>query len=227
MRVLVLILMSDGFPYDKFREVWKTYMKSHPNVDCYFYTGKPNLFSEYLLTDDTLYIRISNSLSNIFERTLRAFRYFMNMRPNTYSFMFRANASTLINLHRYYDMCKEFPKENFCSAITGTYPQRDVKEFPSGCGYTLSIDLVKRFARTPDLQNVYIDDVSIGYYLGQWGIPIVPSSRYRFAMRPHTPEEIEDAISKHFHFRFRNDVDDRQWDIDSMRAIANIIYSKK
>jgi hypothetical protein len=229
MRVLVLILMSPGYPYDQFRAIWRTYMKSHPNVDCYFYVAKPNLVTEYLLDDDTLWIRLPEKSAFLFEKTIRAFRYFVNMRPNVYSFVFRPNASALMNLNHYYELCKTFPTERFCYAPIlrrGVVIEHPVVEAPSGCGYTLSIDLVKRFAREQGLQNVLIDDISIGYYLQEWGIPITPARVHQFQMRDHTPEEISDILSTNYHFRFRNDPH-RDWDIRAMKLMADTIYSKK
>lgn len=229
MRVLMLILMSEGFPYDQFRAIWRSYMKSHPNIDCYFYCGKPNLVTDYLLQDDTLWIRISERHSDIFERTLRAFRYFLNMRPNTYSFVFRPNASALIDLNKYYEICKTFPTTNFCGGEImrrGAVIEHPVVEAPSGAGYTLSIDLVKRFAREQGLRNVLIDDISIGYYLQEWKIPITSVEKHTFQMREHTPEELKEIIDKHFHFRFTN-YHHRDWDITAMKTVANIIYGKK
>lgn len=229
MRILMLVLMSEGQPYDQFRAVWRRYMKSHPNIDCYFYMGNPNLASDYLLDDDTLWIRISNSLPDIFERTMRAFRYFVNMRPNIYRFLYRPNASCVVNFNRYYDLCKTFPTEKFCSAVVGGPSpggEHPAKTFPSGSGYTLSFDLVKKFARDPDLKNIYIDDVSIGCYLEQWGIPITPAERYSFEMRYYSPEELANILNHYFHLRFRNDPR-RDWDVSAMNIVVDSIYGKK
>jgi hypothetical protein len=229
----MLVLMSDGYPYDQFRSIWRKYMKSHPNIDCYFYQGNMGLLTEYKLTEDTLWIRTSNSFQNIFHRTLLAFRYFVNMRPNTYSFVFRPNASCIVNFNKYYEMCKSFPTQNFCSAEIlrrGEVIEHPVVEAPSGAGYTLSIDLVKRFAREQGLKNVLIDDISVGYYLQEWKIPITPALMYKFERREYSPEEVMELLSKHFHFRFRTSSlrdKNRDWDIGAMNSITNILYGKK
>ena len=233
MRVLMLVLMSTGYPYDQFRAIWRTYMKSHPNIDCYFYQGDMSMITDYRLDEDTLWIRTSNSLPNIFHRTLLAFRYFANMRPKTYTFLFRPNASCIVDLNKYYEMCKSFPTETFCSAEIlrrGEIIEHPVVEAPSGAGYTLSFDLVRRFAREQNLHNVLIDDISIGYYLQEWKIPITPSKMYKFERREYSPEEIAEVLSNDFHFRFRTGstrANDRDWDIVSMNTIANILYRKK
>ena len=229
MRVLMLILMSEGHPYDSFRTIWRTYMKSHPGIDCYFYCAKPNLFTDYQLDDDTLWIRLPENHGTLFEKTIRAFRYFVNMRPNTYSFVFRPNASALVNLPKYYEMCTTFPTTGFCSAPIlrrGEVIEHPVVEAPSGCGYTLSFDLVKRFAREPNLRNVVIDDISIGYYLQEWKIPIVSAVVYPFEYREYSPEELGGILASNFHFRFRT-TDDRRWDIQTMKLVADTIYGKK
>jgi hypothetical protein len=229
MRVLMLILMSNGHPYDQFRAIWRRYMKSHPNIDCYFYQGDTRLLTDYRLDEDTLWIRISNALPNIFNRTILAFRYFVNMRPNTYTFMFRPNASCIVDLGKYYEMCKSFPTQNFCSAEIlrrGEVIEHPVVEAPSGAGYTLSFDMVRRFAREQGLQNVLIDDISIGYYLQEWKIPIAPATMYKFERREYSYEEIKEILSNNFHFRFRTG-EPRDWDIQSMNTVANILYSNK
>ena len=223
----MLVLMSEGFPYDQFRETWRRYMKSHPNIDCYFYVAKPNLFTEYLLTDDTLYIRLPENHGALWEKTVRAFRYFLNMRPNTYSFLYRPNASALVNLNKYYELCKTFPTKNFCSAVVVSCPELQIEESPSGAGFTLSFDLVKRFARDTSVHCIYIDDVTVGYYLREWKIPIVPADRFVVDRREYTPQELNDiASSHHHHFRFRNN-DHRDWDVMAMNMIADRIYGKK
>jgi len=222
----MLVLMSEGFPYDQFRQVWRRYMKSHPNIDCYFYMSKPNLFTDYLLTDDTLYIRLQESYGTIWEKTLRAFQYFVNMRPNTYTFLYRPNASALVNLTNYYELCKTFPTTNYCSAAIAKCPPVGLDQSPSGAGYTLSFDLVKRFCRDTTIRQVWIDDVTIGWYLREWKIPIVPAYTYVFEIRDYSDEELKEISSQHFHFRFRNDPR-RDWDIQTMSRLADCIYGKK
>ena len=230
----MLVLISSGFPYDQFRANWKRYMKSHPNIDCYFYQGDLSMISEYRLDNDTLWIRTSNSLTNIFHRTLLAFRYFVTMRPNVYSFVFRPNASCLVDFNKYYEMCKTFPVTNFCSAEIlrrGEVIDHPVVEAPSGAGYTLSIDLAERFAREPDLRNILIDDISIGYYLQEWKIPITPAKMYKFERREYSDEEVLKLLSENFHFRFCTTPtrlsQGRDWDIGAMGSITNIVYGKK
>jgi len=234
MRILMLVLMSGGYPYDQFRANWKKYMKSHPNVDCYFYQGDTLMLTDYRLDSDTLWIRTPNSLENIFNRTLLAFRYFVNMRPNVYSFVFRPNASCIVNLGKYYEMCKSFPTTNFCSADilrSGEVIEHPVVESPSGAGYTLSIDLVTRFASESNLRNVLIDDISIGYYLQEWKVPIAPARLYKFERREYSDQEILTILSENFHFRFCTGPSytprGRDWDIGAISSITNIIYGKK
>jgi hypothetical protein len=182
-----------------------------------------------MLTDDTLWIRTPETYSNIFEKTILAFRYFVTTRPNTYTFLFRPNASALVDLGKYYDLCKTFPTQNFCSAEIlqrGKVIEHPEIEAPSGAGYTLSFDLVNRFARTPGLRQVLIDDVTIGYYLQEWKIPIVSAPRYNFGLREYSDDELQAILAKHFHFRFRNEPC-RNLDATMMNAIADRIYAKK
>jgi hypothetical protein len=85
---------------------------------------------------------------------------------------------------------------------------------------------VKRFAREQNLQNVVIDDISIGYYLQEWKVPIVPARVYAFEYREYSPEELTEIVASNFHFRFRTNPD-RIWDIQAMKLVADTIYGKK
>ena len=93
------------------------------------------MLTDYRLEGDTLWIRMSEKYHRIFDRTIYAFRYFMKTRPNTYTFMFRPNASALIDLNKYYELCKTFPTTNFCGAEImrrGAVIEHPVEEAPSG-----------------------------------------------------------------------------------------------
>jgi len=221
----MLILMSEGFPYDQFRETWRRYMKSHPNIDCYFYQGNPNLSTNYLLEEDTLWIRLPETFPYITEKTWRAFQYFAQTRPDTYTFLYRPNASSFVDLFKYYEMCKTFPTQRFCSAVVGEYDKLRLP-FPSGSGYTLSFDVVKRFAIQPNIRTVLIDDVTIGYYLRQWNIEITPALRYDITHYPPSPHIVSFIVSTHFHVRCKNEPD-RNKDIEAMNMLVDRIYGKK
>jgi hypothetical protein len=201
MKVLFLILASDTHPiYLKHQACWRRYMKSHPDVDAYFYKGNPNQEEEYKLEGDTLWIRIPESIPNVYPKTLMAFKYFLP-RLSDYDFVFRANMSTFIVFDRYLEFCSHLSKQNTCSAVIGTF---DGIAYPSGCGYTLSPDLVKRIVENPIPQH-YIDDVTIGKMMGKWGIPIFRAPRIIIGDLQAFRNLDLTKEPNNFHFRCRND----------------------
>jgi hypothetical protein len=74
--------------------------------------------------------------------------------------------------------------------------------YPSGAGFTLSIDLVKRIIHDPPAFD-QADDITVGRALEAWGIPITQVRRINFT-DDHT---LESAIKQMPHvgdaFQFR------------------------
>lgn len=150
-------------------------MKLNPNVDCYFYKGHPDLVHPAILEDDTLWLRVSERLDKVYEKTLLAFEHFIP-EIDKYDFVFRSNLSTLVSFQHLVEFCNDLPRTNICAALIGQYG--DIP-FPAGNGFLLSTDLVRRLLqeRPPLIEQ---DDVSIGAALQQWNIPIVEFIRSDF-----------------------------------------------
>jgi hypothetical protein len=199
-RVLVLVLASDTNPiYVEHQKLWRLYMKRNPFVDCYFYKGDPDLPEPASLVGDTLFLKIEDTLDTVYEKTLRAFEYFEPEFPK-YKCIFRTNLSSVVIFHAYINYCKTIPSESFCSAYVGI--ENGVR-FPGGAGYTLTPDVATRFIRErPPL--VIQDDVSVGYALLAWGIPITGARRLDFISKAHYDKWHEVGIPGDiFHFRVK------------------------
>jgi len=223
-KILMLVLASDNNPiYKEHQRIWRSYMHTNPNIDCYFYKGDPTLEQEYKLIEDTLYIQIEDTLENVYEKTLRAFKFF---EPNfhKYKCIFRTNLSSVVIFHRYIEYCKTIPTHSFCSAHIGIENQ---VPFPAGAGFTITPDIASRLvAERPPL--ISQDDVSIGYALQSWGIPITSVNRMDFI----TPELYNDyhlKIPSIFHFRIKQLVRHIQnintpYEIELMEKIVSMYY---
>lgn len=170
-RILMLIIANDdGGIYSALQTYWKRYMNSSPHIDCYFIKGRLEQDEEFIIDENTLFIKTREGYTEndaIYVKTMRAFHYF---RPVfiKYDFVFRTCLSSHIRFDKYLDFCKTLPKSGLCAAYTRNYENII---FPSGSGYTLSIDLVKRLLDEPVKYHT-IDDVTIGFAMQQWGIPI-------------------------------------------------------
>ena len=179
MRILCLILASDTSPeYKEFQSLWRRYMKQTKSVDCFFYKGDPSLPEPIILKGDTLWIRIKEDWNTIYEKTLRAFEFFIPHLPN-YDFVYRTNLSTFTSFPELIEYCESLPKEDCCAAVVGGIPEiaenRDSlqypRSFPGGNGFILSPNLVRRVVDEKEPLD-YQDDITIGNALRKWGIRI-------------------------------------------------------
>lgn len=243
MKILCLILASDTAPeHVKFQALWRRFMLLHPDVDCYFYKGHPDLNQESFIEDRTLWIRIHDTIDTVYEKTLRAFEHFI---PNLsrYDFVYRSNLSTLVSFSHMIEFCKDLPRTECCSAFTGGInPNVPISErnslkypgsFPGGNGFILSPDLVRRLVeeREPLVQQ---DDVTIGNALRRWGISIREFVRPDFLgvdkpwyvnnydlLQPHERNNTPKKIM--FTYRFKSD--NRNEDIEMMSILIRRLYN--
>jgi hypothetical protein len=190
-------------------------MNLHPKIDCYFYKGDPTLPTEAVLRGNTLLLRIEESLDTVYEKTLRAFRFFEPQLSN-YTFVYRTNLSSFIDFGKYLQVCARFPRTECCAAWVGWYEEGI--PFPSGAGFTLSPDLVRRLLReNPPL--LVQDDITIGHTLHRWGIPILPVSRADYvAVENAFAINCSDPEMPIFHYRLRSD--DRNLDVIALRTLV-------
>lgn len=192
-------------------------MKSNPNVDCYFYKGDPTLETEYKLDGDTLWIRIKESLDTVYEKTLKAFEYFANTL-NDYDFVFRPNLSSFVAFDKYVQACESFPKRRFVSAFVGYY---DNYTFPSGSGFTMTPDVVLELIKDSP-PEVEVDDVTIGRWLYQKGIPIQPVPRCDYTNDLGVPKYRNGTADNTFHYRIKNT--NRELDLDIHHLLFRTFY---
>ena len=173
MKILMLILASDGSPeYRKFQELWRQYTKSNQHIDCYFYKGDPNLEEEAKLVDDTIYVKIEDTLDNVFDKLMMTLR-FLSPRFHKYDFLYRTNLSSFVDFNKFVHFCTLLPRANVCAAVLGHH---DGVLFPSGAGFTLSIDLVKRLVEE-NPPNFFLDDVTIGKAMSKWNVQWIRVNR--------------------------------------------------
>lgn len=188
----MLILASNG--YEPFKAVWRKYMHSHPQIDCYFYIGNPNMEKDAELIDDTIYVKVDDSIPYVYQKFMATLRFIQPQLEN-YDFLFRPNLSCFVDFKKYIEFCETLPTANVCAAMVGDFHGF---KFPSGSGFTLSIDLVNRLVRE-NLPVYHVDDVTIGKILNMWDIPIIPVDRidYQEGGKDLVPHE------KIFHYRFK------------------------
>lgn len=122
-------------------------MNRHPNIDCLFLKGDPNVENPYI-QGDTFFANCEDSLiPGVFIKTVIAFHCF----KDKYDYYFRTNLSSFIVLDKMYKLCENSPRERFCRALTGNHGQI---KYPSGCGFLISNDVLNSIIQVPRILNL-------------------------------------------------------------------------
>jgi hypothetical protein len=201
---MLVLANDDGGLFSKLQECWLRYMDSSPQIDCYFLKADPTMEEPSRLDGHTLYIKYIEGYDtndSLYVKTLKAFKHFMPV-IDTYDFVFRTNLSSHVRFNKYLEFCAGLPRNNLCAAII--YANHGYV-YPSGAGFTLSIDLVRRLLEDPPVHYI-MDDVTIGIALTKWKIPIRAVPRVDFGA-PYSIDTILTTISRAsmsaFHFRVK------------------------
>jgi len=203
MRVLMLVLANDdGGLYSSLQDMWRRYMKSSPQIDCYFIKGRLDQLEAVSIEGDSLYFKTEEGYGDIpFKKTLAALRHFETQFGN-YDFIYRTNLSSHIDFMKYLEFCDTLPRKELCAALINT---NHGYRYPSGAGFTISMDLAKRLIDDPP-EHYVMDDVTVGVALAKWRIPIRAVPRIDF-LKPLFKSEILSQIARSdpraFHFRIK------------------------
>ena len=179
-------------------------------------------FESLFYEDKVALIGLLKRFDTCYEKTLRAFTFF---RPtfSKYDFIFRTNLSSFIVLDRYVNLVKQWPRTNFCSAFIGTI--KEGLQFPSGAGFTITPDLVERLLDEQPPLFVQ-DDVTIGYSLDKWNIPIHSVHRTDILLNEQV-DMIHEYIKQSdniFHYRLKNIHGNRDIDVKVMKLLLEYHY---
>jgi hypothetical protein len=229
-RVLMLVLASDTSPiYVEFQSLWRQYMTSHPNIDCYFYKGDPTQEEEeYKCVNNTLTIRIDDGPHLIYDKMCKAFAYFES-QLDAYDYVYRPNLSSFIVFKNYLETLRvlytsQNKPERFCCAVIGDY--NGIK-FPSGSGFTITPDIVRYILRNPRPKYIE-DDVTVGVILKDMGINITPVHRVDILTEQNRNliECIDIDNINVFHYRLKSNCGNRRNDIENFKKLLEKYYIK-
>lgn len=223
MRILMLVISSNTFPvYEKHREVWRLYMKRHPDIDCFFIEYKPTTFLT-TLTQDTLYMRGVERYGNIIGKTIESLEYFLPKRP--YDYIVRTNLSSVWDFSRLVQYLQDKPRTRFYSGQIGTH---EIVPFASGAGMIMSQDVAIQLLqnRRSALQYNGFDDVAIGKALHDVGIYPVELPRVDFVSANHYIAHYDKVPEGTFHYRIKHEDyrGDRMEEPFIMKKIVESLY---
>lgn len=218
MKILMLILASDGnLEYTKFQSLWRQYTKSSPYIDCIFYKGDPNLDQEAVLIGDTIYVKIEDTLDNVYEKLMKTLRFLYPIF-NQYDYLFRTNLSSFVDFGKYIEFCTTLPNSNCCAAVFGRHENIT---FPSGAGFTISIDLAKRLVEE-NPPAVFLDDVSVGGGLANWDVQYIRVNRLDYNSDGRWSYEHQ-PLPNETVFHYRAKTENRQNDYEALQTRLRIV----
>lgn len=207
----MLVISSQTQPvYRHHKAIWETYMKSHPDIECYFIEFTPAVLSP-LLTSNTLFLRGRETYLGILDKTFRALDYFT--RRKQYDYVIRTNLSSVWIFPKLMRFLETAPRTGLYGGVRNEYHPWN---FISGAGITFSWDVVQILLQNRHLAyaSKVIDDVDIGVACTILAIPTTPIPRVDIGT--------EADISKEgFHYRVRF-FTDREREVPLMRKILSI-----
>ena len=162
---MLVISSNNQDVYKAHKRIWKTYMKSHPDIDCYFIEYTYSVIVPTLV-NDTLYLRGTETMQNIIRKTLDAMAYFTSRTK--YDYVVRANLSSVWIFSRLMQYLETAPRYGlYGGEINRNMPILHKVDYVSGAGIVFSSDVCQLLLQNRHIvyESNVIDDVDIGYAL--------------------------------------------------------------
>lgn len=199
----MLVISSDTFPvYARHRGVWKTYMKSHPDIDCVFLESRPGVFVP-TLSSDTLTLRGVERYGTILRKTIEALEYFLSRR--TYDYVVRTNLSSVWDFKELLRYLETQPRERVYAGQVGVNPDTGL-EFASGAGILMSPDVARTLVANQQIARTLsaFDDVAIAKALRAAGLRPTPLPRVDFMSLAQYDAHRDKIPDGAFHYRIKH-----------------------
>ena len=203
MKVLMLVISSDTYPvYSHHREVWRTYMKTHPDIECVFIESRPLVFLP-TLTSDTLTLRGTERYGTILGKTIEALEYFLARR--SYDYIVRTNLSSVWDFKNLLRYLETLPRTRVYRGQCGVNPETGL-EFASGSGFVLSPDVARTLVANQRiaLSLSAFDDVAVAKALLASGLRPESQARVDFISLAHYEAHHDKIPPESFHYRVKH-----------------------
>lgn len=200
----MLVISSDTHPvYAKHREVWKSYMTSHVEIECVFITYRPLVFVP-TRTDDTLVLRGIERYGTIYGKTIEALAYCLTRRR--YDYIVRTNMSSVWDFRTLRAYLETQPRERVYAGQTGVNPETGIP-FASGAGILMSSDVARTLLANAHIGRALdgFDDVAIAKVLLASGIHPSPLPRVDFVSLAHYEAHRDKIPPGTFHYRVKHE----------------------
>jgi len=224
VKILNLILYNNNPEYNVMKDIIGEYLKT-TDIQYYFYYYDPNIQDEYMIEGDLLKIKgVESYIPGITLKTIRALKISLNF---DYDYVLRSNISTIVNIARLAEFLEKTPIEyggghlltlSWIDRASGINDQKywDT-QYASGTSIIMSRNSVRLFIDNIDrVDKLIIDDVCIGVFFKQYGIPLAQIGNYHsFVNNAHNGSD--EVIF------YRNRSSSRLEDIYHMRKIIDFL----
>ena len=216
----MLVISSNTFPvYSHHRDVWRTYMTSHPEIECRFIESRPLVFLP-TLTSDTLTLRGVERYGTILRKTIEGLEYFLTRR--TYDYIVRTNLSSVWDFKELLCYLATLPRERVYAGQRIVNAETGV-EFASGAGILMSADVARTLLANQRIALSFpaFDDVAIAKALIASGIRPSSLPRVDFVSLAHYSEHHDKIPPGSVHYRIKHEdyLGDRMEEPEIMRRL--------
>ena len=208
MKILIFVLTYlDGGIYESFykrqTETWNTI--NYDDIKVYFYVGGGD---KQEINGDLIINNLPETVPNEAYKLINCFEQTLDWE---YDYVFHTNSSSYIDKKLLYKWLLDKPREKFYSGVVGNYHNYP---FASGCGFTISKDVVKLILENQnDWEHGNADDATLGVLLSNLGLNVYPAPRYDIIDNTNIPNDF-------FHYRLKTN--NRYQDIENMSKVFNI-----
>lgn len=185
-KVLILILGTHNERYLRpIETILSTYLSDVPEGFDYriYFGARPLSESSDLCPDKSIILDCEDSLYFVSQKTWLAYEYIVKSGLiDDFDFIIRPSLSSYVNTGALKEFLSSKPKFEYCSSPGIGFEKF---QYPSGCGYIVSKDIIKRLITDKDSLSEFSspefagkDDVALGSFLKKNGINIENFGRF-------------------------------------------------
>ena len=204
MKILALVLYSEGGSYKDFGEQWLRLVGKVPNVEFYLYKANPNIKEEYEISGNIITVRTGEDYRQLlgkFILTLKAFE----PRFGEFDFIWRGSCSSIMHWDKYIAYLEGLPRT---MVLEGVHIHSYGYCYCSGAGFAVTPDFARIIIANPQ-DDYHADDLTVGKIGKENNVNLVKRPREFTLVRDNNWESLLENLNGsdplEFHYRFRTD----------------------
>ena len=221
--MLLIISSSNEDIYLQMKQLSTLYFnKFNTQIKYYFIEYNPELSSDIIEDNNTIYVKGIESIPGMYYKTMKAIEYVNNIY--SFDYIVRTNLSTFWHIPNLLNFINNIPKQRFACGFA-------IQGFITGTGIIITRDVgVLLYTKYCD-SHTY-EDVTISYNIQSYGIHLHNIVNYKWGfLIPKIDDlppncryiNIDDDFSDILHFRIKNT--DRNLDVEYFKKLLLTLYN--